>query len=106
MLNILLFIHIIISVTLVLAILFQRSNKDGLSGLGGGGASLMGGVVSERGATTMLSKLTTILIAAFIVNSLVMARLAIMDSKATVIEKLQEEQKEEAQLLEDVKVEK
>lgn len=69
MIQVLLVIHVIITVALVITILLQRSSADGLAGIGGGGGNFMTG----RGAANALSKTTAILATLFIINSLVLA---------------------------------
>lgn len=68
MTTILLTIHFIISVALVISVLLQRS-EGGALGIGGGGP---GGMMSGRAATTMLSRTTGLLGAAFFVMSILL----------------------------------
>jgi len=63
MLGFIVFIHIIISILLIIAILMQSSKGGGLAGVMGGDA--MGAVFGGRGAATFLSRVTTILALAF-----------------------------------------
>jgi preprotein translocase subunit SecG len=69
MYTILLVAHLIVVVFLIGLILIQRSDSDGLSGLGGGGGNLLSG----RAAGNVLTRTTAILATLFIVNSLVLA---------------------------------
>lgn len=71
MTTILMVIQVFIVSVLVLVILLQKTSADGLSGLAGGGS----GVVSSRAASNFFTKLTTIFAIAFMLNSLVLARI-------------------------------
>lgn len=67
--TVLLIIQLIISVALTGLILIQRS-EGGALGIGGGGG---GGLMSGRSATTSIARVTGILGAVFIVNSLALS---------------------------------
>ncbi|MFQ5624591.1 MAG: preprotein translocase subunit SecG [Paracoccaceae bacterium] len=69
--NVILTIHLILAVSLIGAVLLQRSEGGGL-GIGGGG----GGIMSGRGAATALSKVTWALAIAFIATSLTLTIVA------------------------------
>jgi len=71
MLNVLLTIHIIACIALVIAVMLQRS-EGGALGMSGGGT---GGVISGRGAASVLVRVTMILAGVFFVTSVVMTRL-------------------------------
>jgi preprotein translocase subunit SecG len=76
-------IHLMIVITLVGAVLLQKSEGGGL-GIGGGGGG--GGFLSSRGTSNVLTRTTAILAAAFFATSLVLSILASMDRKpASVI---------------------
>ncbi len=68
--NIVLIVHLVIAVFLIAVVLLQRS-EGGALGIGGGG-----GLVSSRGATTALAKVTWALAGAFIVTSLTLTVIA------------------------------
>ncbi|MBL1430056.1 MAG: preprotein translocase subunit SecG [Robiginitomaculum sp.] len=68
MTSVLLTIHFLISVALVIAVLLQRS-EGGALGIGGGGG---GGLMSGRAATSMLSRATGFLGAAFFAMSILL----------------------------------
>lgn len=70
--QILLVIHLLIALALVGVILLQKSEGGGL-GIGGGGG---GGLVSVRGTANLLTRVTAILAAAFMIMSLVLGILA------------------------------
>lgn len=63
--NVVLLIHLLLAIFLIAVVLLQRS-EGGALGIGGGG----GGLVSARGATTALSKITWALAIGFICTSL------------------------------------
>jgi preprotein translocase subunit SecG len=69
--QVLLIIQLIISVILTGLILIQRS-EGGALGIGGGGGG-GGGLMSGRSATTSIARMTGILGAIFIVNSLALS---------------------------------
>ena len=72
--TILLVFQIFIAIALVGVILMQRNTGDGLSGLGGGGGG--NSFMSGRASADALTKLTMILAAVFMINSLVLAKLS------------------------------
>ena len=87
MLQVLLLIQLIISVTMVFLILIQRSEGGGL-GIGGGGGSMM----SARGVANVLTRATSVLAAAFISLALVLTVLAVNRDEATsVVDVLEQE---------------
>lgn len=69
--NIVLIIHLILALCLIGVVLLQRS-EGGALGIGGGG----GGLVSQRGAATALSKVTWALAIGFLVTSITLTILA------------------------------
>lgn len=71
MLAVLLTIHMIACVALVVAVMLQRS-EGGALGMGGGGT---GGIISGRGAASVLVKTTMGLAIVFFVTSITMTRL-------------------------------
>ena len=64
---VLLIIHVIITLSLIVIILMQRSAADGLSGLGSSGG---GGLISSRAQANLLTRTTAILATLFILSSL------------------------------------
>ena len=70
--TIVLVIHLILAVALVGAVLIQRSEGGGL-GIGGGAG---GGLMSVRGTANLLTRVTAVLAAGFMVTSLVLAIIA------------------------------
>ena len=79
MLNVLLVIHLLVSLAMVGVILLQRS-EGGALGIGGGG-----GVMSGRAAGNLLTRTTGILATAFFVTSLGLALIANSRSQPTSI---------------------
>ena len=65
--NVLLIVHLIIALFLIGVVLLQRS-EGGALGIGGGG----GGLVSQRGAATALSKITWALAIGFLCTSILL----------------------------------
>lgn len=82
--NVVLIIHLILALSLIAAVLLQRSEGGGL-GMGGGG----GGAMSGRSAATALGKVTWILAAAFIVTSITLTIIAAQNAAgSSVIDRL------------------
>ncbi len=73
--TILMVIIAIVSVVLILSILMQSSNSDGLSGAIGGGAEQLFGKKKSRGYDAILSKISLVAAVLFIVLSLVIVTL-------------------------------
>ncbi len=73
--GILIFIHILVCISLILVILMQASKGKGLAGAFGG-AAMATGVLGARGTATFLSKATTYLAVAFMVNALLLSILS------------------------------
>ena len=71
MFNFFLVIHGILAIFLIVIILLQRSDGGALGGIGGGVS--FGGILSSRGSANFMTRLTAILAAAFIANSLGLA---------------------------------
>ena len=78
--NVILLVHLLLTLALIGVVLLQRSEGGGL-GMGGGG----GGVVSSRGAATALGKLTWAFAAAFIATSLTLTIFAAKNSADTSV---------------------
>ena len=69
MLGVVIFIHIMVSMLLVLVVLMQSSKGGGLAGAFGGGGG-MSAAFGGRGAGTFLSRVTTILAVTFMLSCL------------------------------------
>ena len=75
--NVVLSVHLILALLLIGVVLLQRSEGGGL--LGGGG------VMSNRGATSALQKVTWLLAVAFLATSITLTILAARDSKGVSV---------------------
>lgn len=71
--TVLLVIHILVTAMLIGIILLQRSDGDGLGGLGGGGGNT---VFSGRGKANFLTRTTAILATVFMLSSLALSLFA------------------------------
>lgn len=83
MFTVFLVIQIIITLAMVAFILLQRSDSDGLSGLGGGGGG--NNVMTGKTAANFMTRTTGILAAAFMINSLWLALLSTSGREAPSI---------------------
>ncbi len=68
--GLLLFIHIVVSLLLVIVVLLQSGKSADLAGAFGGGGTQS--TFGPRGAATILSKVTTVLAISFMVTSLLL----------------------------------
>ena len=73
MFNLFLIIHAILALTLIVIILLQRSDGGALGGIGGGSFS---GMLTGRSSANFLTKLTAVIAALFLGNSLFLAILS------------------------------
>ena len=73
MATVVLVIHLMIAVALIAVVLMQRS-EGGALGIGGGGGG--GGFMSGRGTANLLTRMTTMLAAAFFITSITLTILA------------------------------
>ena len=81
--NVILVVHLILALSLIGAVLMQRSEGGGL-GIGGGG-----GAAGSRAPTTVMAKFTWILAIAFIATSITLTIIAAQNSAgASVIDRL------------------
>jgi preprotein translocase subunit SecG len=78
--NVVLIIHLILSLGLVAVVLMQRSEGGGL-GMGGGG----GGAMTGRAAATAMGKLTWVLAICFIITSITLTIIAAQNSAGTSV---------------------
>ena len=93
--QVLLVVHAIVAVFLILIILLQRSDTDGLKGIGGG--DINGSVMSRSSSSSFLTKLTVTLAIIFMVNCLVLANLSSRKSSKSVISQLAQDKAVESQ---------
>ena len=84
MYTILLVIHSIIVLFLIMIILVQRSDSDGLSGLGGGGGGNQ--FLTGRAQANLLTRTTAILAGIFMLTSLVLAVMAGHMTSSSIID--------------------
>ncbi len=81
----LIIIQLILAVLLIVFVLLQGSDNEGL-GLGGGGG--MGGMMSPRGSANLLSRLTALTATLFMVMSVVLTIFASVGSEKNILESL------------------
>ena len=81
----LIIIQLILAVLLVIFVLLQGSDNEGL-GLGGGGG--LGGMMSARGSANLLSRLTAITATLFMIMSVVLTISASVRSDRNILESL------------------
>ena len=81
----LIIIQLILAVFLVILVLLQGSDNEGL-GFGGGGT--LGGMMSVRGSANLLSRLTAITATLFMIMSIVLTISASVGSDKNILESL------------------
>ena len=77
-------IQLILAIALVILVLLQGSDNEGL-GLGGG---TFGGMMSARGSANLLSRLTAVTATLFMVMSVVLTITASVNSDKNILESL------------------
>ena len=77
MADIVLAIHVLLALGLIVFILLQRSDGGALGGLGGGMS--LSGIMGSQGSANVLTRITAIFAALFMVTSLI---LAVMESRS------------------------
>ena len=82
----LIIIQLILAILLVILVLLQGSDNEGL-GLGGGGGGL-GGMMSARGSSNLLSRLTALTATLFMLMSVILTIFASVGSERNVLESL------------------
>ena len=75
------FIHVVVSVILILVVLLQTGKRADLAGAFGGGGSQT--AFGTRGAATVLSKATTIAAVVFMLTSLALSLISTSSEHAT-----------------------
>ena len=78
-------VQLILAVLLVIFVLLQGSDNEGL-GLGGGGG--LGGMMSARGSANLLSRLTAITATLFMIMSVILTISASVSSDKNILESL------------------
>ena len=81
----LIIIQLILAIFLVVLVLLQGSDNEGL-GLGGGGG--LGGMMSARGSANLLSRLTAITATLFMIMSVILTISASVRSDKNILESL------------------
>ena len=81
----LIIIQLILATLLVVLVLLQGTDNEGL-GLGGGGG--LGGLMSARGSANLLSRLTALTATLFMIMSIVLTISASVDSDKNILESL------------------
>ncbi len=71
--TVLLVAHTILVLFLIMMVLLQRTDSDGLSGLGGGGGNQF---MTGKGAANFMTRTTAILATCFMITSLALASMA------------------------------
>jgi preprotein translocase subunit SecG len=83
MYTVLLVMHTILVLFLIVMVLLQRSDSDGLGGLGGGGGNQF---MTGRGAANFMTRTTAILATIFMITSLVLAVMANKMTEKSIID--------------------
>jgi len=83
----LIIIQLILALLLVIFVLLQGTDNEGL-GLGGGGG--IGGMMSARGSASLLSRLTALTATLFMIMSVVLTIAASVSSDKNILESLPE----------------
>ena len=81
----LIIIQLILAVLLIIFVLLQGSDNEGLGLSGGGG---LGGMMSARGSANLLSRLTAFTATLFMVMSIVLTIAASVNSDKNILESL------------------
>jgi preprotein translocase subunit SecG len=83
----LIIIQLILAILLVIFVLLQGSDNEGLGLSGGGG---LGGMMSARGSANLLSRLTAITATLFMIMSVILTISASVRSDKNILESLPE----------------
>jgi preprotein translocase subunit SecG len=83
--TVLLVIHSIIVLFLILMVLIQRTDSDGMGVLGGGGNQFLSG----QATANLMTRTTAILAAAFMISSLALAIMAGRMTEGSIIDSVQ-----------------
>lgn len=77
----LLIFQVIIALVMIILVLLQKSDGDSLSGIGSGSGGA-NAVISSKASASLISKITMVLIAIFMLNCLVLASLSNASSRS------------------------
>lgn len=83
--TLLIIIQLILAILLIIFVLLQGSDNEGL-GLGGGGG--LGGLMSARGSANLLSRLTAVTATLFMIMSVILTISASVGSDKNILESL------------------
>lgn len=89
MYTVLLVTHSIIVLFLIMMVLVQRTDSDGMGGLGGGGGNQF---LTGRSQANLMTRITAILAAAFMVTSLALAIMASNMTSGSILDAVPTEQ--------------
>lgn len=93
MLSFLLALHFVLTMTIICLIMLQKHDSDGALGSSGGGGAASG-MFSARGQANILTRATAILMAIFMGNCLLMAKMTKHSApKESVIDRVDKESK-------------
>lgn len=91
-----LIIQIILAVAVIGTVLLQKTGSDSLGSLGGSGGVSGNNIVSGRASANFLTKATTVLMIAFMLNSLVLGNLAVrQNNQKSIVEKVHIEKEQQ-----------
>jgi preprotein translocase subunit SecG len=79
----LLILQVVIALVMIVTILLQKSGGDSLGGIGGSGSGGLGGGISARASANAITKFTIFLVALFMLNSLILARISAKPQQST-----------------------
>jgi len=88
MYTVLLVAHTILVIFLIVMVLIQRTDSDGLSGLGGGGGNQF---MTGRAKGSLMTRTTAILAALFMITSLVLAVMAGRMTSSSIVDSVAEQ---------------
>jgi len=72
-------IQIILAISIIGTVLLQKTSGDGLGSLSGGSGISGNQIISGRTSANFLTKLTSILMVAFMINSLVLGNIVVRE---------------------------
>ena len=75
-------IKVILALAIIGAVLLQKNGGNGLGSLGGSGSAISGGnIISGRASASFLTRATAVLMACFMINSLILGNLSVRQYK-------------------------
>lgn len=88
--TVLLVIHTILVLFLIVMVLIQRSDADGMGGLGGGGGNQF---LTGRSQANLMTRTTAILAGAFMITSLILAVMATRMTESSIVDSIATQEK-------------